>query len=69
MPIPQQLLMTAEAAEFLRISKPHLEKCRVYGGGPRFVRLGRSVRYRIEDLQAWVEAGVVESTSERPRAA
>ena len=67
MTVPQRLLTTAEAAEFVRLSKPHLEKCRVYGGGPQFVRLGRSVRYRIEDLQAWVASGLRRSTSETDR--
>ena len=67
MSIPQRLLTTAEAAEFVRLSQAHLEKCRVYGRGPRFVRLGRAIRYRIEDLQAWIAAGLAESTSEPRR--
>ncbi len=69
MTVPQRLLTTAEAAEFVQLSQPHLEKCRCYGTGPRFVRLGRSVRYRIEDLQAWIASGLTESTSEPGRAA
>jgi hypothetical protein len=29
--------------------------------GPRFIRVGRLIRYRIEDLQAFLDAGVVEA--------
>jgi excisionase family DNA binding protein len=68
MSIPQRLLTTAEAAEFVRLSQANLEKMRVYGGGPGFVRLGRAVRYRIADLEAWIAAGLVGSTSEAARA-
>ena len=60
----EHLLTTAEAAEILRLSQPHLEKMRVYGRGPRFVRLGRAIRYRRRDLLAWIEVSVVNSTSE-----
>ena len=65
----EPLLTTAEAAEIVRISQAHLEKLRIYGRGPRFVRLGRAVRYRHEDLRIWTEAGLVASTSEPPPAA
>lgn len=29
--------------------------------GPRFIRVGRLIRYRIEDLQAFLDAGAVEA--------
>lgn len=67
MSIPQRLLTTAEAAELVQLSQPHLEKARVYGGGPCYIKLGRSVRYRIEDLEAWITSGIVQSTSEPRR--
>ncbi len=63
----ERLLTTIEAAEILQLSKAHLDKLRLVGGGPRFVRLGRAVRYRAADLQAWVEANIVASTSEAAR--
>ena len=47
---------TAKAATFIGIALTTLEKTRVYGGGPRFRRLGRSIRYRIEDLDAYLDA-------------
>lgn len=66
---PESLLMTSEAAEIVRLSQAHLEKMRIYGTGPRFVRLGRAIRYRRADLMGWIEASLVASTSEADRAA
>ncbi len=65
----ENLLTTAEAAEIVRLSQAHLEKMRVYGRGPRFVRLGHAIRYRRADLAIWIESGLVGSTSEADRAA
>jgi excisionase family DNA binding protein len=49
------LLTHDEAAAWLRSSERTLERWRGNGTGPRFVRLGRRVVYRPEDLEAWVE--------------
>ncbi|TIV73081.1 MAG: helix-turn-helix domain-containing protein [Mesorhizobium sp.] len=43
-----------QAAEYVGLSKSLLDKLRCYGGGPDFVKLGASVIYRTEDLDAWV---------------
>jgi excisionase family DNA binding protein len=51
-----ELLTVAEAAKRLKLSESHLHKLRARGGSPEYVRLGRAVRYRPEDLDAWVEA-------------
>lgn len=59
------LLTTTQAAAILGLSPRTLEGLRVRGGGPRFVRLSaRAVRYRHEDLAAWIEAGVRTNTAE-----
>lgn len=42
-----------------------LEKLRVFGGGPPYLKLGRAVRYRPADLDAWLVARLTESTSVR----
>jgi excisionase family DNA binding protein len=55
---------TSEAAEHVRLGKPTLERLRLIGGGPVFVRLGRAVRYRRVDLDDWLESRRVHSTSE-----
>lgn len=57
-------LDTLGAARHLGISKSTLEKLRVFGGGPSFMKLGRSVRYRISDLDVWMSDRVVCSTSD-----
>lgn len=56
----------AEAAEFLRTTRNQLSRLRYEGHGPRYVKLGRSVRYRWEDLYDWVDSNV-QATSEGPR--
>jgi len=61
------LLTRREAAALLRLSQRTLERLRVTGLGPRFVRTGRLVRYRQDDLDTWVNARVVGSTSEGAR--
>ena len=55
---------TPEAAAYLRLSKPTLERFRLTGGGPSYVKLGRAVRYRRADLDAWVVSRLTRSTSE-----
>jgi predicted DNA-binding transcriptional regulator AlpA len=57
-------LNTAAAAAYTGLSKSSLEKLRVYGGGPRFLKVCRLVRYRTEDLDAWLSERVFSSTSE-----
>jgi excisionase family DNA binding protein len=58
-------LTTIEAAKYLKVSKSFLDKLRVYGGGPLFVRLGpRKILYRQGDLDAWMAARVFNSTSQ-----
>ena len=60
----QPLLTQRQAAALLCLSERTLERFRVSGGGPRFVRCGRSIRYRLSDVEAWISSRVVGSTSE-----
>lgn len=55
--MPSELLTVSEAARWAKVSESYLNKARLTGSGPRFVRLGRSIRYRPADLEAWVEGG------------
>lgn len=59
-----ELLNTKEAAEYCRVSPSFLNALRVRGGGPHFVKLGRCVRYRVNDLSAWLETRLYISTSD-----
>jgi excisionase family DNA binding protein len=53
----QRLLSTREAAAALGMSHRTLEGLRHRGGGPLFKALGRNlVRYKLDDLMAWVES-------------
>ena len=58
------LLKQREAALALRISERTLERSRVTGLGPRFVKAGRRVLYDLADLEAWITARKRSSTSE-----
>lgn len=57
-------LKTESAAEYVGLGKSTLDKLRTTGGGPRYLKLGRAVRYRTADLDAWLAASLKSSTSE-----
>lgn len=59
-----EVLNTPEAARYVRLSKPTLERFRISGDGPAFLKLGGAVRYRKTDLDAWLESRLTRSTSE-----
>ncbi|MEA3278576.1 MAG: helix-turn-helix domain-containing protein [Pseudomonadota bacterium] len=48
------LLNEHQAAARLGLSHRTLQAWRWRGGGPRFVKLNNAVRYRPEDLDAWL---------------
>jgi excisionase family DNA binding protein len=58
-----RLLTQSEAARVLRLSERTLERLRLRGGGPHYVKAGRAVRYRETDLEEWIADRVVTSTS------
>jgi predicted DNA-binding transcriptional regulator AlpA len=62
------LLTQREAASVLRLSERTLERLRVSGLGPKFVRCSKRVRYRQSDVEDWISQRVVTSTSEERRA-
>jgi excisionase family DNA binding protein len=57
------LLTAAEVAEYLEVPQGTLANWRYLGRGPAFVRLGRHVRYRSEDVAAWIDGGIVRRRS------
>jgi hypothetical protein len=61
---PDRLHTVREAADFLRCSTFSLHKWRLTGNGPKFVFVGRRVRYRAADLAAFVAASTRRSTSD-----
>ena len=60
----QRLLRTTEAGRLLGLSGRTLEKHRTYGTGPRYRKLGGRVVYAVEDLQAWADIGLRQSTTD-----
>jgi predicted DNA-binding transcriptional regulator AlpA len=48
------LLPERDAAYVLGLSTAWLQRERWAGTGPAYVRHRRAVRYRLEDLQAWI---------------
>jgi len=64
--VTHHLLSTGEAAQFLDVSKAFLERDRWAGARIPFIRVGsRAVRYRMADLEAYINQQVHYSTSEQ----
>ena len=61
---PDALLTTAEVADRLRVSTSFLAKARVTGLGPIFIKVGRSCRYRLSDLENYERIRARTSTSQ-----
>ena len=51
----QKLLNTREAAERVGLCARTLERLRAAGKGPKSLKIGRLVRYRVRDLEEWLE--------------
>lgn len=65
-----RLLRQREVAELLHVSTRTLEKWRVSGHGPRFVKVGRGCLYRVEDIESWLATRLRDRTrgrSDAPR--
>lgn len=45
-----------EAAEYLGLSRSFLDKARIYGGGPVFMKFGSAVVYSTDDLETWARS-------------
>ncbi len=50
------IITEKEAAPIVGMSVAWLQRKRWEGGGPPYVKYDRAVRYRMEDLMAWIEA-------------
>lgn len=64
-----EIFDTQAAAKHCGLSKPTLERYRLTGDGPAFLKIGRkSVRYRLEDLNDWLASRLRKSTSDQGEA-
>ena len=60
---PEALITEGEAASILRVSLTSLRRWRRQGSGPVYRKLGRTVRYRPNDLSDFVASAGRMSTS------
>jgi len=62
----RKVLRTDDAAAYVGLAAATLEKMRLRGDGPAFVRLGcRAVGYDVSDLDRWIAERKGRNTSER----
>lgn len=61
----EKLLSEKEIEQIYGISRRWLQKMRWVGGGPIFLKIGKSVRYRVSDFEAYLEAQKRTSTSDQ----
>lgn len=59
-----QYLRTEQAAQFLNVSRSFLEKRRIDGCGPPYLKAGRLVLYDPDRLREWASSHTRHSTSD-----
>ena len=57
-----RLLDTKTVADMTGISQGTLENWRTTGRGMRYVKYGQVVRYRLSDVERWIDAHTVTPT-------
>ncbi len=60
----ENLLSENEISQIFGRSIPTLQKDRLRGNGPPFIKIGRLVRYSPSAVQAWLDDQVRRSTSD-----
>jgi predicted DNA-binding transcriptional regulator AlpA len=51
----RRILKAREAAQYLGLSESYLKRARLNACGPVYVKVGRAVRYLIDDLDTWLQ--------------
>lgn len=67
-PLPR-LLTQKDLCAYLGKSSAWAERGRLEGYGPRYLKVGKSVRYQAEDVLIWLEGNLRRSTSDSRTAA
>jgi|SRR5580700_3483066 predicted DNA-binding transcriptional regulator AlpA len=62
--LPSRKYSVCETAAYLGVSKSWLDKRRLYGDGPRYIKIGRRVCYDVADLELFVASLKRHHTSE-----
>ena len=60
-----ETLNVIQAASYTNLSKSSLDKRRVYGGGPLYIKVGARVVYDRVDLDTWLIGKKVANTSQQ----
>ncbi len=58
------LIQEPEAAKILGMSISWMQRSRWDGSGPPYIKINHAVRYRVSDLEKWIEERIQKSTSE-----
>lgn len=61
----EQLLYEVDAARLMNLSSRTLQAWRSKGLGPPYVRVGRAIRYRWDDIAAWLDSRTVKCRPQR----
>jgi excisionase family DNA binding protein len=64
-----RLLNVVEAAKRLGVSASYLNKLRIKGGSPPYLKIGARILYEPADLSAWLASRKRRSTSDAGEAA
>ena len=59
-----RLMNQRDFAAYIGKSTAWCERARWAGQGPKFIKLGRHIRYRAEDVEAWINGNVRTSTTD-----
>jgi len=62
--VTAEYLNTKDSAKYLGMSTQALEIWRCYGGGPKFTKLSKAVRYKKSDLDAFMASHSRNNTAE-----
>ena len=62
--LPKRRLRTKDAAAYMGLSKSTIEKMRVTGCGPVFIKMAKTVVYDVTDLDIWMAERRFRSTAE-----
>lgn len=60
-------MTTAELADYLKVEPKTLTNWRYLGRGPAYVKHGGMVRYRREDVDAWIRQHTVQPGADEKR--
>lgn len=55
-PTPEPLMDINEVSEYLKVPVATLHQWRYQRTGPDAAKIGRSLRYRRDDVDAWIES-------------